>query len=202
MTLATRSCFITQILNLLQGTSGFYENGDPLDDIYVVYGLGRGAKVSRLRSGPGFAARDIIPGRFHPRALLANGKNAFPPVKLISVTTNKMSQPKPAMSAFKRAPVTGGPPRQDVLAPLRAAQIVSSKPVLPAGTVRRTMSHNPVLTIARDPLDNPRLPSRARSTPLLPNFQAHARNGLRRLSMGTETTADGMLGRGRSKNES
>lgn len=38
------------------------------------------------------------------------------------------------MSAFKRAPVSGGPPRQNILAPLRMAQIVSSKPLLPAGT--------------------------------------------------------------------
>lgn len=37
------------------------------------------------------------------------------------------------MSDFKRAPVTGGTPRSDVLAPLRMAEIVSSKPVLPAG---------------------------------------------------------------------
>ncbi len=37
------------------------------------------------------------------------------------------------MSGFKSAPVSGGPPRQNVLAPLRAAQIVSSTPLLPAG---------------------------------------------------------------------
>ncbi|KAL8848800.1 MAG: hypothetical protein Q9221_006178 [Calogaya cf. arnoldii] len=36
------------------------------------------------------------------------------------------------MSNFKRVTVTGGPPRQDVLAPLRVTQIVGSKPVLPA----------------------------------------------------------------------
>ncbi|KAL8997178.1 MAG: hypothetical protein Q9169_003505 [Polycauliona sp. 2 TL-2023] len=36
------------------------------------------------------------------------------------------------MSNFKRVTVTGGPPRQDVLAPLRMTQIVGSKPVLPA----------------------------------------------------------------------
>ncbi|KAL8651398.1 MAG: hypothetical protein Q9226_004723 [Calogaya cf. arnoldii] len=36
------------------------------------------------------------------------------------------------MSNFKRITVTGGPPRQDVLAPLRITQIVGSKPVLPA----------------------------------------------------------------------
>ncbi|KAL8971903.1 MAG: hypothetical protein Q9183_000829 [Haloplaca sp. 2 TL-2023] len=36
------------------------------------------------------------------------------------------------MSNFKRATVTGGPPRQDVLAPLRMTQIVGSKPLLPA----------------------------------------------------------------------
>lgn len=37
------------------------------------------------------------------------------------------------MSGFKSAPVSGGPPRHNVLAPLRVAQIVSSKPLLPAG---------------------------------------------------------------------
>ncbi|KAL8732457.1 MAG: hypothetical protein Q9181_003940 [Wetmoreana brouardii] len=36
------------------------------------------------------------------------------------------------MSNFKRATVTGGPSRQDVLAPLRMTQIVGSKPLLPA----------------------------------------------------------------------
>ncbi|KAL8750699.1 MAG: hypothetical protein Q9199_006899 [Rusavskia elegans] len=36
------------------------------------------------------------------------------------------------MSNFKRVTVTGGPSRQDVLAPLRMTQIVGSKPVLPA----------------------------------------------------------------------
>ncbi|KAL8911266.1 MAG: hypothetical protein Q9172_007703 [Xanthocarpia lactea] len=36
------------------------------------------------------------------------------------------------MSNFKRATVTGGPPRPDVLAPLRMTQIVGSKPLLPA----------------------------------------------------------------------
>ncbi|KAI4122523.1 MAG: hypothetical protein LQ338_005769, partial [Usnochroma carphineum] len=36
------------------------------------------------------------------------------------------------MSTFKRATVTGGPSRQDVLAPLRQTQIVGSKPLLPA----------------------------------------------------------------------
>ncbi|KAL8890242.1 MAG: hypothetical protein Q9215_002581 [Flavoplaca cf. flavocitrina] len=36
------------------------------------------------------------------------------------------------MSNFKKVTVTGGPPRQDVLAPLRMTQIVGSKPVLPA----------------------------------------------------------------------
>ena len=37
------------------------------------------------------------------------------------------------MSNFKRAPVMGGTPRSDILAPIRMAEIVSSKPVLPAG---------------------------------------------------------------------
>ncbi|KAL8703794.1 MAG: hypothetical protein Q9201_003034 [Fulgogasparrea decipioides] len=36
------------------------------------------------------------------------------------------------MSNFERATVTGGPSRQDVLAPLRMTQIVGSKPLLPA----------------------------------------------------------------------
>ncbi|MCJ1357333.1 MAG: F-box protein: endocytic membrane traffic, recycling ReCYcling 1 [Icmadophila ericetorum] len=36
------------------------------------------------------------------------------------------------MSAFRRAPVPGGPPRNDFLGRLREIQIVSSKPVLPA----------------------------------------------------------------------
>ncbi|KAA6411949.1 MAG: secretion pathway Sls2 Rcy1 [Lasallia pustulata] len=48
------------------------------------------------------------------------------------------------MSAFKRAPVTGGPPRQDILAPLRAAQIVSSKPVLPAEILSTILDYLPV----------------------------------------------------------
>lgn len=37
------------------------------------------------------------------------------------------------MSAFKRAPASGGQLRQDILAPLKAAQIVTSKPLLTAG---------------------------------------------------------------------
>lgn len=37
------------------------------------------------------------------------------------------------MSTFKRASIIGGQPKQNVLAPLRAAQIVNSKPILPAG---------------------------------------------------------------------
>lgn len=37
------------------------------------------------------------------------------------------------MPAFKRAPALGGQLRQDILGPLKVAQIVSSKPLLPAG---------------------------------------------------------------------
>ena len=57
------------------------------------------------------------------------------------------------MSAFKRATVIGGAPRQSVLAPLRAAQILAAKPVLPAGKPQRHEIEGGRLTIARDPLD-------------------------------------------------
>ncbi|KAI9870489.1 MAG: F-box protein: endocytic membrane traffic, recycling ReCYcling 1, partial [Pleopsidium flavum] len=48
------------------------------------------------------------------------------------------------MSAFKRAPVSAGPRRQDVLAPLRVAEIVSSKPVLPAEIISTILDYLPV----------------------------------------------------------
>ena len=38
------------------------------------------------------------------------------------------------MASFKKAPVAGGQPRIDVIAPLKVTQILASKPVLPAGT--------------------------------------------------------------------
>ncbi|KAI9870487.1 MAG: F-box protein: endocytic membrane traffic, recycling ReCYcling 1 [Pleopsidium flavum] len=48
------------------------------------------------------------------------------------------------MSAFKRAPVSAGPRRQDILAPLRVAKIVSSKPVLPAEIISTILDYLPV----------------------------------------------------------
>lgn len=47
------------------------------------------------------------------------------------------------MSAFKRAPVPGGQLRLDILAPLKAAQIVSSKPLLPAGKLHPKKRFSP-----------------------------------------------------------
>lgn len=47
------------------------------------------------------------------------------------------------MSSFKRAPAPGGQLRQDILAPLKAAQIVSSKPLLPAGKLHPKKKFSP-----------------------------------------------------------
>lgn len=47
------------------------------------------------------------------------------------------------MSSFKRAPASGGQLRQDILAPLKAAQIVSSKPLLPAGKLHPKKQFSP-----------------------------------------------------------
>ncbi|KAI9840806.1 MAG: F-box protein: endocytic membrane traffic, recycling ReCYcling 1 [Sclerophora amabilis] len=47
------------------------------------------------------------------------------------------------MSNFKRAPVKGGRPRQDVLAPLRATQMVTQKPVLPAEIIAMILDYLP-----------------------------------------------------------
>lgn len=48
------------------------------------------------------------------------------------------------MSAFKRANVKGGISRQSILAPLREAQIVSSKPVFPAEILSTILDYLPV----------------------------------------------------------
>ena len=50
------------------------------------------------------------------------------------------------MSNFKRATVTGGSSRTNVLAPIRMAEIVSSKPFLPAGGFCIFLTRLPVLT--------------------------------------------------------
>ncbi|KAI4230053.1 MAG: hypothetical protein L6R36_000310 [Xanthoria steineri] len=51
------------------------------------------------------------------------------------------------MSNFKKVAVTGGPPRQDVLAPLRMTQIVGSKPALPAEILSTILDHVTVLDL-------------------------------------------------------
>ncbi|KAI9814783.1 MAG: F-box protein: endocytic membrane traffic, recycling ReCYcling 1 [Pycnora praestabilis] len=53
------------------------------------------------------------------------------------------------MSAFKRAPVTGGPPRQHVLTSLHAAQMISSKPSLPAEIISIILDYLPVPELLR-----------------------------------------------------
>ncbi|KAL8685661.1 MAG: hypothetical protein Q9218_007624 [Villophora microphyllina] len=53
------------------------------------------------------------------------------------------------MSNFKRATVTGGPSRQDVLAPLRMTQIVGSKPLLPAEILSTILDYVTVMDLVQ-----------------------------------------------------
>lgn len=82
------------------------------------------------------------------------------------------------MSAFRRTTVPGGLPRQSVLAPLRETQIISSKPVLPAGKLGFPIRLSSLI-IRRDPLHHPYPPSRPGAPAIRPCLQADAGDGLR-----------------------
>ena len=99
------------------------------------------------------------------------------------------------MSAFKKVNVTGGTSRQSILAPLRETQILSSKPVLPAGTVADCPTLDRFLTGVRDSLHHSRLPTSPRSIAVCSRVETNAGDGLRRHKMGAKTTIDGLLGR-------
>ena len=83
------------------------------------------------------------------------------------------------MAAFKKANVMGGMSRQSILAPLRVTQIVSSKPVLPAGTVTPCQVLDYSLTIARDSVHHSRLSTSLRPTAICPSVKTDAGDGLR-----------------------
>lgn len=82
------------------------------------------------------------------------------------------------MSTFKRASVIGGQPRQNVLAPLREAQIVNSRPILPAGEYTFcSFLRSPDLV--RDHVDDAGLSPCARSGSLRTGIKAVQGDGLR-----------------------
>ena len=83
------------------------------------------------------------------------------------------------MAAFKKANVMGGTSRQSILAPLRVTQIVSSKPVLPAGTITPCRALDCSLTVARDSVNHSRLPTSLRPTAICSSVKTDARDGLR-----------------------
>ena len=97
------------------------------------------------------------------------------------------------MSNFKKVAVTGGPPRQDVLAPLRMTQIVGSKPVLPAGKLVLPIRLRRQLTTARDLVYDSRLCHCFRPHSFRSGLQTHEGNGIRRLTLGSKITSRGML---------
>ncbi len=82
------------------------------------------------------------------------------------------------MSAFKRASVAGGQLRQDILAPLKEAQILSSKPLLPAGNSPSNRRIPSYLTGARDLVENPRFSACPRTAAFRSSFQTYERNGI------------------------
>ncbi|KAI9674465.1 MAG: F-box protein: endocytic membrane traffic, recycling ReCYcling 1 [Caeruleum heppii] len=53
------------------------------------------------------------------------------------------------MSSFKRAPVSGGPPKADILRPLKATQMIDSRPRLPAEILSTVLDALPVPDLLR-----------------------------------------------------
>ena len=88
---------------------------------------------------------------------------------------------------------------RSVLGTIRAAQIVEFKPFLPAGNVTWPLLQIYLVDDARDHnLDSPILAPFGPYT-LGTYFQATPRHCLRRYTMGTTFTGNGVLGRGGSK---
>ena len=99
----------------------------------------------------------------------------------IGVKLTHFTRSSPIMSNFKRAQVTGGPARRDVFGALREAQIVTSKPFLPAGLWLDDLSRwsrVSRLIHARDPLHDLGAPSAPRPHPICASLKADARNGI------------------------
>lgn len=82
------------------------------------------------------------------------------------------------MSTFKRASTIGGQPKQNVLAPLRAAQIVNSRTILPAGEHAFPPSSDPP-NLVRDYVHGAGLPPCARPGTLCAGIEAVQGDGLR-----------------------
>ena len=82
------------------------------------------------------------------------------------------------MSTFKRASVIGGQPRQNVLAPLRVAQIVNSRPTLPAGEYAFLPSWN-IANLFRDYVDGAGLSAGARPGSMCAGIEAVQGDDLR-----------------------